>query len=153
MWISLWVVTCVFISIQSAKSQGSLTNVTQQTNQLQHYKVIFLTNSYADFRAVPECRDYDAKLISDIANKWFGLLDTNRFHHPDNGTIVARFKLHQDGNVSDIKISGNTNALVAPFCIQAIKDCSPFPKWPDKMRSIVGQDYREINYTFNLNPL
>ena len=144
MWISLWMIAGIFfISNQNSKSQESQTNLIQQTNQTNIYK--------APTSFPPECRAYDQKLISKIVDKWHDLLDKSAFHSSDGGKVIAGFKLFQDGNISDIKISGDTNLVVAPLCIQAIKDCSPFLKWPDTMRSTVETNYREVNFTFYVN--
>jgi lipoprotein NlpI len=94
---------------------------------------------------------YDQQFGSAISYKWYSLLHAKAFPSPDDGNIVATFKLHRDGSVSDIEISGNSNSPIAPFCVQAIMDCSPFPKWPDKMHPVAGQDYRKIKFTFYVN--
>ena len=157
--ISFWIVAGIcFVSFHSIKSQESLTNVVQQTNQIETNqahaskmnRAIPIQQVLEQARAkIPqEFRDYDYRLISDIENKWDDLLNKATFASSNTGKVVAKFILHEDGSVTDIKISGDTNALVAPFCIQAIKDCSPFPKWPDAMCSIVKTNYREINFTF-----
>jgi hypothetical protein len=102
----------------------------------------------AKLETIPECRDYLGKYNTAISAKCSNF-DTKS--SPHDTMIQVRFILHQDGSVSDIVISGDTSAPVAPMCIKAIKDCSPFPKWPDKMRSIVGKDYLEIHYHFGFN--
>jgi hypothetical protein len=99
-------------------------------------------------QTVPECRAYTEKFMTTISQ---GVRAYDATKVPHDTMIVARFKLHQDGSVSDIVISGNTNAPVAPLCIRAIKDSSPFPKWPSKMRPIVGREYLEIYYRFGFN--
>jgi hypothetical protein len=157
----LWMIAGIyFVSFHNAITQESSANVIQETNQVatnqtREFKIdkaITISQARSLYKASPpELQDYDQKLVSSIENRWYELMDKSQYDVSDNEKIVARFKLHQDGTVSDIKTSGNTNALAAPLCIQAIQDCSPFPKWPDKMRSIVGQDYRDIDFTFYLN--
>jgi tetratricopeptide (TPR) repeat protein len=95
-------------------------------------------------------QDYDGKLKSKVFDKWHSLLATRVLDYSDTGIIVVKFILHQDGSVSDVEISGNSNSRAAPLCEQAITDCSPFPKWPDEMRSITGTDRREIKFTFSV---
>ena len=90
-------------------------------------------------RAVPAFADYLAKCTTAIVQKlvkWKG--------SPVGTFIVARFKLHEDGIVSTIELSGNTNAPAAPSIRKNIKSCSPFPRWPDGMRSAAGNTYLEI---------
>jgi hypothetical protein len=96
----------------------------------------------------PECRGYDQNLISEIRDKWFDMFDNGNYPRQEVGKIVARFKLHSDGSVSDITLSGSTNLIAAQTCIQAINKCAPFPTWPATMRSFVGQDCRDIHFTF-----
>jgi hypothetical protein len=70
---------------------------------------------------------------------------------PHDTKVVVKFTLHQDGRVSDVVTSGDTNALVAPLCIRAITDHSPFSKWPSQMRPVVGRDHFEIYFHFGFN--
>jgi hypothetical protein len=38
--------------------------------------------------------------------------------------------------------------LLGHVCENAINDPAPFAKWSDEMRRLVGQNYREITFTF-----
>ena len=100
-------------------------------------------------RAVPAFGDYLAKCTGTIVQKpvkWKG--------SPEGTFIVARFKLHEDGIVSAIELSGSTNTPAAPSIIKNIKSCSPFRGWPAGMRSAVGKPYLEIyvHYGFGRPP-
>ncbi|HEX3855854.1 MAG TPA: hypothetical protein VHY30_00990 [Verrucomicrobiae bacterium] len=97
---------------------------------------------------IPKCRAYLDKYTSAISAKFS---DSDTKSSPHDTIITAKFNLHQNGDVSDITVSGNTNSPAASICIKAIRECSPFPKWPDKMRLIVGKDYLEIHYSFGFN--
>jgi len=79
--------------------------------------------------------------------------DSSKIAH--DTLVVVSFTLHQDGRVSDVATSGATNAPVAPLCIRAITDHSPFQKWPSQMRAVVGGDHFEIyfQFGFNMSPL
>ena len=94
-------------------------------------------------RVVPEYGDYLAKCTDAILAK-----QVNDKGSPRNTVIFARFKLHEGGTVKDIEISGNTNAPVAARVIKTIRSCTPFPKWPDGMRSVVGKPYLRIYFHF-----
>ena len=83
----------------------------------------------------PECRDYMAEVLKAISTKT-AALDYSRY---PAATFDVRVEIYQDGRIDNVAIYGDTN--IPPNYIQAIKDCSPFPKWPDKMRAIVGQEY------------
>jgi len=84
---------------------------------------------------VPECRNY---ILSVLRN-----LDGSSY---TNGTLVIgttfylRIEIYQDGSIGNVAVDGWTNAVRTPLYMQAIEK-SRFPKWPDTMRSIVGQDY------------
>jgi lipoprotein NlpI len=106
------------------------------------------TIKQARISSTTDIQAYDQQFSSDINAKWHYLMDADSLASPEAGNIVAKFRLHQDGTVTDIKVSGNTNPRANWICEQAIIECSPFPKWSDKMRSSVGQDYRDITYKF-----
>jgi hypothetical protein len=95
---------------------------------------------------VPECRAYLRSAMEPIHMPAYEASSL-----PHDFVVVVRFKLHADGSVSDLAATQNTNSPVAPLCLRVIKDRSPFPKWPSKMRSVVGQDYFEIYYRFGWN--
>ena len=100
-------------------------------------------------RAVSAFGDYQAKCTGAIVQKpvkWKG--------SPVGTFIVARFKLHENGIVSMIELSGSTNTPAAPSIIRNIRNCSPFPRWPEGMRSAAGKPYLEIyvHYGFSRPP-
>ena len=97
-------------------------------------------------RVVPAFGDYLAKCTGAIVQKpvkWKG--------SPVGTDIIARFKLHEDGSVSAIELSGKTNAPAAPSIIKNIKSCSPFPRWPDGMRSAARKPYLEIYVHYSVS--
>ena len=80
-------------------------------------------------------RAYEKKMFSDIDHKWKTLIDARIF---ESGIVTARFRLHQDGSISDIKISGNTGSKVALYCEAAIIDSAPLRPWPDQVQPDVA---------------
>jgi len=100
-------------------------------------------------RAFPAYIDYLVKCEDAILAKPINDKGSQR-----NTVIFARFKLHQDGTVKDIEVSGDTNAPVAARVIKTIRSCSPFPRWPDGMLSVVGKPYLRvyIHFGFNMKP-
>jgi hypothetical protein len=114
---------------------------------------------YHELDKVPECRNYQQKLYSDISTQWDDFAEQVVDSYPGGYGIEAKFKLHQDGSVSDISVvyyrgstaSGSTKALVTSIWTQVVKDCSPFSPWPDKMRSIVGRESLDIYFGFGFN--
>ena len=149
----IWIVGAIFIAgFRVAKSQEASTNVTQQnifTRSEKIEKAISIKQARANFP--PECRAYDKIVMSAIQNRWYNLLDTEKFISSEPDKIVVTFELHEDGNVTGTKVNGGTNSVAAPLCMQAIKDCSPFQKWPDAMGSIVKTNVREIRFVFYIN--
>jgi hypothetical protein len=97
-------------------------------------------------RVVPSFGDFLAKCTGVIVQKpvkWKG--------SPLGTFIVARFKLHEDGTVSAIELSGSSNTPAAPSIIKNIKSCSPFPRWPNGMRSAAVKQYLEIYVHYGLS--
>jgi hypothetical protein len=98
--------------------------------------------------ADPDCHPYVRTSMEKIGKKAMEY-DPKTITHDTH--VYVRFRIHQDGTVSDVSLSGATNSLVAPLCKRRIEGCSPFPKWPKKMASIIGKDYWEIFYDFGFN--
>jgi hypothetical protein len=95
--------------------------------------------------AVPAFGNYLDKYTTAIVQK-----PVKRRGAPAGAVIVARFKLHESGIVSEIELSGSTNTPAAQSIVKNIKRCSPFPPWPDGMRSAVGKPYLEIYIHFGI---
>lgn len=84
-------------------------------------------------KEVPECSSYYPQLM-----QW---LNTGAYTNCPPGTIFwLRMEIYQDGSIGNVAVYGWTNAVSTPLFIKDIK-MSHFPKWPERMRSIVGRDY------------
>jgi hypothetical protein len=93
---------------------------------------------------------YDSALVDAITKRWYDNLKALNFKPDKKGAVVVRFHLHTDGTVSNVEMLGNQAGTVpALACERAIKNCSPFAPWPPDMVRMVGEDYREITFTFN----
>jgi hypothetical protein len=94
----------------------------------------------------PECQDYIDEVLAAIGKKT-DALDYSKF---PSALFELRLEIYQDGRIRSITICGDTN--IPPAYIQAIKNCSPLPKWPDRMRPVVGGLYwvMYIDSGFNL---
>ena len=97
--------------------------------------------------AVPEFKDYLTKCSRRILAKNINPKGSRTLF-----AILARFKLNDNGTISEVEISGDTNAPSAPFILKAIRECSPFPKWPKRMRSAVGKPFLEIYIDYGCVP-
>jgi len=95
---------------------------------------------------------YSAQVIEAIQQRWQQLLDNRNYRGEVSGDALLAFQLHAEGNISDLCVVTNTVDLaLAKLAESAIKDVAPFPKWPDEMRSKVGDDELKVSFTFFYN--
>ena len=101
-----------------------------------------------DARATP-FGDYDKKFIEAVTQRWYDLLDSQQFAQDRSGKVMLRFRLSYDGSISDMEVLQNTvGELLSYVCQKAVTDPSPFQAWPSDMRRMVGENYREMIFTF-----
>jgi hypothetical protein len=101
-----------------------------------------------DAKATP-FGDYDRKFIGAVTQRWYDLLDSQSFSMDRSGKVTVKFRLNYDGSVTDMQVLENTvGDLLGYVCQQAVTDPSPFEPWPSDMRRMVGQNYRDIVFTF-----
>ena len=92
---------------------------------------------------------YDEAIIEAVQQHWDDLLDSRKFALDRSGKVTLRFHLNYDGTVTDMTVLENTvGEMLGYVCQQAINEPSPFAKWPADMRRMVGENYREITFTF-----
>ncbi|MGD0207795.1 MAG: cell envelope integrity protein TolA [Verrucomicrobiota bacterium] len=104
--------------------------------------------SSLDVKATP-FGDYDSKFIEAVTQRWYDLLDSRQFAMDRSGKVTLRFHLNYDGSIVDMKVLENTVGDVLSYvCQKAVTDPAPFAPWPADMRRIVGENYREITFTF-----
>jgi hypothetical protein len=101
--------------------------------------------------AQPSPIAYDQNLKNAIVNRWYELLDKDKFAAPEkSGATVVAFHLYPDGKIDALKVVTNTAPVSEHLALRAVKDCAPFPEWPDVMKQMVSTNYyREITFTFN----
>jgi hypothetical protein len=93
--------------------------------------------------------DYDAKFIAAVQQRWYDLLDSRQFAMDRSGKVVLQFHLNYDGSIADMKVMDNTvGDLLGYVCQKAVMDPAPYATWPSDMRRIIGENYREITFTF-----
>jgi hypothetical protein len=101
-----------------------------------------------DAKATP-FGEYDSKFIAAVTQRWYDLLDSQQFAQDRNGKVTLRFHLNYDGSISDMEVLQNSvGELLCYVCQKAVNDPSPFEAWPSDMRRMVGENYREIAFTF-----
>jgi hypothetical protein len=104
--------------------------------------------SSLDVKATP-FGDYDSKFIEAVTQRWYDLLDSRQFAMDRSGKVTLRFHLNYDGSIVDMKVLENTVGDVLGYvCQKAVTDPAPFASWPADMRRIIGENYREITFTF-----
>ncbi|MBL9138270.1 MAG: hypothetical protein JNK85_20545 [Verrucomicrobiales bacterium] len=95
---------------------------------------------------------YDEALIMAVQNRWFTLLDERRFAGGVTGKVVVKFKLHSDGSVRIVEpTESSVDALMTSLCVRAVRDPSPYEKWPSEMLRLIGSNSREVKFTFFYN--
>lgn len=93
--------------------------------------------------------NYDNVFIAIVQERWYNLLEDNRFMMDRRGKVVVTFRLHYDGRITQADTVENTvGDLLGLLCQKAILDPAPFPKWPTEMRQRVEVDYRDVRFTF-----
>jgi outer membrane biosynthesis protein TonB len=104
--------------------------------------------SSLDVKATP-FGAYDAAFIEAVTQRWYDLLDSRQFSMDRSGKVTLRFHLNYDGSITDMQVLENTVGDVLDYvCQKAVTDPAPFASWPADMRRIIGENYREITFTF-----
>jgi len=92
---------------------------------------------------------YDAALVEAVTQRWYDLLDSQQFAMDRTGKVTLRFHLNNDGTITEMRVLENTvGDLLGYVCQKAVSDPAPFAPWPTDMRRLIGEDYREITFTF-----
>jgi hypothetical protein len=92
---------------------------------------------------------YDQALVEAVTQRWYDLLDSQQFAMDRTGKVMLQFHLNYDGTITDMSVLQNTvGDLLGYVCQKAISDPAPFARWPTDMRQMVGENYREITFTF-----
>jgi hypothetical protein len=93
--------------------------------------------------------DYDWRLVSAVQNCWFSLLDSRQFAGEQTGKVTIRFRLSSDGTISQINETQSTvDSVLSLLCRMAIEHPAPYDPWPNEMRHKIGENYRELTFTF-----
>jgi len=93
--------------------------------------------------------EYDAKIVEAISQRWYDLLDSQKFAQDRTGQVTLRFHLNYNGTITDMTVMKNTvGDLLSYVCQQAVTDPAPFEAWPSDMRRQIGANFREITFTF-----
>ncbi len=81
--------------------------------------------------------------------RWYEEIKKSRLHDATTGTVVVGFRLHGNGQISQMQIIENkAGELAGSVCLHAINESAPFPEWPEAMRKEIGTDFRDVKFTF-----
>ena len=93
--------------------------------------------------------DYDRAIIEAVTQHWYDLLDSRRFAQDRTGKVILCFKLKSDGSIYEMRTLENTvGEMLGYVCQEAIEQSAPFAKWPPDMVRMIGENYRDISFTF-----
>jgi outer membrane biosynthesis protein TonB len=134
-------------TVKQANEQQSHRLPGQQTRQEGGMRRQALVPSL-DVKATP-FGAYDAALVEAVTQRWYDLLDSQQFAMDRSGKVTLRFHLNYDGTITEMTVLQNTvGELLGYVCQKAVSDPAPFAPWPGDMRRMVGENYREITFTF-----
>jgi len=134
-------------TVKQANEQQSHRLPGQQTRQEGGMRRPALVPSL-DVKATP-FGAYDEALVEAVKQRWYDLLDSQQFAMDRNGKVTLRFHLNYDGTITEMTVLQNTvGELLGYVCQKAVSDPAPFAPWPSDMRRMVGENYREITFTF-----
>lgn len=93
--------------------------------------------------------DYDGRLIYAVQRAWDGLLESRNFAGEQTGKVTIRFRLNSDGTISQVSETESTvDTVLSWLCRMAIEQPAPYEPWPNEMRHKIGENYRELTFTF-----
>jgi hypothetical protein len=99
--------------------------------------------------------EYDKALMVAVQSRWYALVDKNGLYERA-GTVTVQFFLQSDGTLKtdgagrpllQTKDDG-AGVVLASFCEKAILDSAPFPPFSEELKTLIGSDAREIDFTF-----
>jgi hypothetical protein len=92
---------------------------------------------------------YDARFIAAVQECWYALLEQQRYSLDRLGKVTVEFRLTAEGRITDMKVAdSDVGEIYTTLCQLAITKPSPYEKWPTDVRRLVGNDYRDIRFTF-----
>jgi hypothetical protein len=93
--------------------------------------------------------DYDGRLIYAVQRSWDSLLESRQYAGEQTGKVTIHFRLHSDGTISQVTEGQSTvDSVLTLLCRMAIEHPAPYEPWPSDMRHKIGENYRELTFTF-----
>jgi hypothetical protein len=104
--------------------------------------------SSLEVRATP-LGNYDSRFVEAVQNCWYALLEEQRYSFDRLGKVVLDFRLTVDGRITDLRVTeSNVGQIYTTICQMAITRPSPYERWPNEVRRMVGADHRDVRFTF-----
>ncbi len=101
-----------------------------------------------DTRGTP-LGNYDARFVAAVQQCWFALLEQQRYSLDRVGRVVISFRLTAEGRITDMRVEeSDVGEIYTTICQLAITKPAPYEAWPTDVRRLVGQDFRDIRFTF-----
>lgn len=92
---------------------------------------------------------YDARFVAAVQQCWYALLEEQRYSLDRLGKVVVSFRLTAEGRITDMRVEeSDVGEIYTTLCQLAITKPAPYEKWPADVRRLVGNDYRDIRFTF-----
>ena len=91
---------------------------------------------------------YDKAIIRAVQSRWYALIEHNQLYERA-GQVTLHFNLLPDGSVRALETKENSAGVtLGLFCEKAIVDSAPFEPLPDRLRTLIGSQAREVDFTF-----
>lgn len=132
---------------QAMEQQGLVGAKMKQEGGAKRYRL----QSTPDLLATP-FGDYDARVIQSIQQRWFSILGAMPTARNARGRVVLSFKMYADGSVRELKVEEDSVGVIQSLvCQKAVREPAPYGRWPDDMRRMIGEDFREVRFSFFYN--
>jgi hypothetical protein len=91
---------------------------------------------------------YDKAIIRAVQSRWYRLIEQNELYERA-GQVTLHFNLKPDGSVEALETKDNSAGVtLGLFCEKAIVDSAPFEPLPENLRTLIGTEAREVDFTF-----
>src|ERR1041384_6288620 len=91
---------------------------------------------------------YDREIVVAVQSRWYALIEHYRLYERA-GQVTLHFNLMPDGSVEGLEPKENSAGLtLGLFCEKAIVDSAPFKPLPERLRTLIGNQAREVDFTF-----
>lgn len=91
---------------------------------------------------------YDKQIVRAVQSRWYALIEKNGLYERA-GEVTIHFQLRADGTVTNAEVkTTSAGEILALFCQKAIVESGPFAPWPEDLRTYLGNEPRDVDFTF-----